>query len=136
MFFPKIFGQFGEVKEKKMKSFAKYAMATFENMQCEMMNLYSDEMAGDFATKKKLTSAFRRFAPMGLATGIVATFNFRTLRHLIEIRTSIHAEEEIRLVIDQMVDFLKKDYPMLFDDYVGEDTGDNLIEYTSEYHKI
>jgi thymidylate synthase (FAD) len=33
---------------------------------------------GDFETKKKLTSAFRRIAPIGLATGIGISFNLRS----------------------------------------------------------
>jgi thymidylate synthase (FAD) len=136
MFFPSIFNEFGDEKGAEAKRLMQEAMESAESYQRKLMDLYKDEMEADFNTKKRLTSAFRRLAPIGLATGIVATFNFRALRHIVEMRTSRHAEEEIRLVIDQMAAFLVRDYPMLFGDYVAEDTGDGLLEYTTEYTKV
>jgi hypothetical protein len=53
-----------------------------------------------------------------------------------EMRTSIHAEEEIRLVIDQMAEYLIKDYPLIFGDYAAIDTGDGLTEYVTDYGKV
>ena len=52
--------------------------------------------------KKAKTSFMRRFAPEGLATGLVWTANIRTLRHTIEARTDQGAEEEIRLVFGKI----------------------------------
>jgi thymidylate synthase (FAD) len=128
MYFPKVFSEFGPEKELKTRKLAEVFMKNAEATQREFMEIFAEEMKSDFVLKKKLTSSFRRFAPIGLATGIVCTFNFRALRHIIEMRTSEHAEEEIRLVIDQMADFCIKDYPMIFGDYKGRDTGDGLIE--------
>lgn len=136
MYFPKVFSAFGPEKEAKARRLARAAMEDAEETQKAFMNIFHDEMESNFALKKKLTSSFRRFAPIGLATGIVATYNLRALRHVIEMRTSEHAEEEIRLVIGQMAEFLVKDYPMIFGDYSTIDTGDGLTEYVTDYKKV
>jgi len=85
-----------------------------------------------FATKKFITSAMRRFANMGVATSIMWTANFRTLRHVLEIRTSKHAEEEIRMVFDEVGSIVKKRFPNLFQDFERNDDG----EWQPKYSKI
>lgn len=96
--------------------------AMFEKMELAVMELSHhfkiDQMktAAEFTLKKILTSAFRRIIGNGQANHIIATFNHRTLRHLIELRTSVHAEEEIRLVFNQVFDIVKDRYPALYAD--------------------
>lgn len=68
-------------------------------------------------TKKRLTSALRRILFDGIATNVVWTANFRTLRWVIEMRTDPSAEIEIRLVFDQVGQICKNDYPLLFQDF-------------------
>lgn len=75
-----------------------------------------DEDTG-FGEKKARTSFMRRFAPEGVATGLVWSANIRTLRHVIESRTAPGAEEEIRLVFSQVGELAKKEAPALFGDY-------------------
>lgn len=70
----------------------------------------------DFSTKKKLTSAMRRLLPNGQANEIGVTLNLRALRHTIEMRTSEHAEWEIRYVFNQIYDIMCDKYPMMFVD--------------------
>ena len=70
-----------------------------------------------FDQKKRLTSAFRRMLPDGMATNIVFTANHRTLRWLIEMRTDPAAEVEIRLVFDQIAMILKTDFPLIYMDF-------------------
>jgi anthranilate synthase len=67
--------------------------------------------------KKHKTSFMRRFAPEGLATGLVWTANIRTLRHTIEARTDQGAEEEIRLVFGKIGEIMRAEAPALFGDY-------------------
>ena len=67
--------------------------------------------------KKAKTSFMRRFAPEGLATGLVWTANVRTLRHTIEARTDQGAEEEIRLVFGKIGELMRAEAPALFGDY-------------------
>ena len=90
----------------------------------------------DFGRKKLLTSAFRRAAPIGLATGIGMTFQMRSLRWVIEQRTSRHAEEEIRMVFGQVADDAMQRWPYMFQDFQKVDSGDGLFEYVPQYHKI
>jgi hypothetical protein len=67
--------------------------------------------------KKHKTSFMRRFAPDGVATGIVWSANIRTLRHTVEARTDPGAEEEIRLVFGRIGELMRAEAPALFGDY-------------------
>lgn len=82
-----------------------------------------DDEGVPFATKKEVTSALRRLAPLGLSTDIVWTANVRTLRHVIEMRTSPGAEEELRLVFDQVARKMCEEAPSLFQDFSQADDG-------------
>ncbi len=88
-----------------------------------------------FDAKKKITSAMRRLAPIGLGTGIVATFNHRAERFIISQRTSRHAEEEIRLVYGEVARKLRDKFPNLYQD-MHEEMVDGFMEYTFENEKI
>lgn len=79
-----------------------------------------DDEGVDFAKKKKLTSAFRRIAPIGLATNIGWSCNFRALRFVLEQRTDPSAEEEIRLVFDKVWRIVSERYPSLMQGYETE----------------
>lgn len=109
---------------------------TCEWAQKALAEYYDIENIKDFATKKILTSAFRRVAPCGLATGIVMTFNIRSLRWIIEQRTSRAAEEEIRIVFGMVAEDAIKRWPMVFQDFEKVDSGDGLYEYVPKYSKI
>jgi thymidylate synthase (FAD) len=70
-----------------------------------------------FSEKKAKTSFMRRFAPDGVGTGVLCTMNIRTLRHVIYMRTALGAEEEIRLVFDEVADLCAEKFPDLMSDY-------------------
>ncbi|KKN74272.1 hypothetical protein LCGC14_0392110 [marine sediment metagenome] len=81
----------------------------------------------DFDKKKKLTSALRRMLPNGQANEIGWSVNIRALRHLVMMRTSRHAEWEIRLVFNQVYDLIKAKFPLMF--YGAQETSvDGLLE--------
>lgn len=69
-----------------------------------------------FPIKKKLTSAFRRLAGNGQANHIVVTANHRAWRHMIEMRTDPHAEEEIRVVFADISTQLRNMFPTIYAD--------------------
>lgn len=75
-----------------------------------------------FAVKKMLTSAIRRIAPSGHTTNIIVTANHRAWRHMIEQRTDVHAEEEIRKVFNDVAQQLADDSPAIYRDMLI-DTG-------------
>lgn len=80
------------------------------------LHLWPRNPNADFTTKKKLTSALRRFAPNGQANEIGFTANVRTLRHLLQVRTSRHAEWEIRYVFAKVWEIVSAMMPELFAD--------------------
>jgi thymidylate synthase (FAD) len=82
-----------------------------------------------FHVKKEVTSALRRLAPIGLSTDILWTANARTLRHVIEMRTSDGAEEELRLVFDTIARIMLAEAPGLFQDFTRQDDGSWVPEH-------
>lgn len=119
------------------------AMAVFEEViakcewgQKELARIFGIEEMTDFHQKKQLTSAFRRVAPIGIATGIVTTFNVRSLRWIIQMRTAESAEVEIRKVFCEVYKIVKDKYPFLFQDFETVDTGDGLFEARPTCNKV
>jgi thymidylate synthase (FAD) len=94
-------------------------MEDFQLWMAEHFGL--DHEGVPFHEKKEKTSFMRRFAPDGVATGIVWTANIRTLRHTIEARTDPGAEEEIRLVFGKIAEIMRAEAPALFADYEVQD---------------
>jgi len=70
-----------------------------------------------FHQKKVITSMLRRILPMGICTGAVYTFNIRALRHIIALRTSDAAEEEIAWVFTRVGKMMVERLPMLMSDF-------------------
>ena len=91
---------------------------TLEEFQRDMSKEFGlDDEGVPFHHKKEVTSALRRLAPIGLATDMVWSANVRTLRHVIEQRTALGAEEEIRSVFSTVADLMIEHSPLLFGDY-------------------
>jgi thymidylate synthase (FAD) len=82
-----------------------------------------------FHVKKEVTSALRRLAPIGLSTDIIWTANVRTLRHVIEMRTDPGAEEELRLIFDEVAKTMQREAPGLFQDFTRTEDGSWVPEY-------
>lgn len=89
----------------------------------------------DFTKKKQLTSAFRRIVGNGVANNILATYNHRALRHLITMRTSRHAEEEIRLGFNELFNTVADRYPAIYAD-AQRDMVDGYFEITFLHEKV
>lgn len=89
----------------------------------------------DFDQKKKITSAMRRILPNGQANEMGFGLNLRSLRHLIELRTSRHAEKEIRIVFNQVYELVRVKYSgILFD--ANLELVDGIFEITFKNKKI
>jgi thymidylate synthase (FAD) len=99
----------------------------FQVSAAEALGLDDDGVP--FAVKKEITSALRRLAPIGLSTDILWTANVRTLRHVIEMRTATGAEEELRLVFDQVARLMVAEAPNLFQDFTRQDDGSWVPEW-------
>ena len=94
-----------------------------------------DDSSTSFDIKKRLTTIVRRILPNGGLTNIGWSCNIRTLRHVLEARTSRHAEEEIRRVFGIIGSIVIERYPNLFADYKIEIIN-GLPEFTTEFPKI
>jgi thymidylate synthase (FAD) len=99
-------------------------MEGFQSLLSEWHGL-DDE--SNFSRKKEVTSAMRRFAPMGLSTTIGWSANVRTLHALVGkpneefgLRTSPHAEEEIRSVFGRVREIMQREAPLLFGTEEGQ----------------
>jgi thymidylate synthase (FAD) len=88
-----------------------------------------DEEGVNFSEKKHKTSFMRRFAPDGVATGMLCTINVRALRHIVYMRTAIHAEEEIRIVMDQVAKLALQATPNLMQDYNPNENQEWIPEF-------
>lgn len=96
-------------------------MESFQSLLSEWHGL-DDET--NFGRKKEVTSAMRRFAPLGLSTTIGWSANVRTLHALVGkpgeafgLRTSPHAEEEIRSVFGTVRTLMQREAPLLFGEW-------------------
>jgi thymidylate synthase (FAD) len=107
------------------------ACGYLENMIVELERHYDIDNQKTFNIKKKITSLLRRIAPDGMLTTIGWTANFRTLRHIIPLRTSVHAETEIREVFDTVAKICANKYPNAFGDLVRNVDGSWAVEVSA-----
>jgi thymidylate synthase (FAD) len=119
-------------QDKELHDKAVEMVESMEQFQIWMADHFDLNSSLDFTFKKHMTSFMRRFAPEGLATTLVWGANIRTLRHVIELRTSLGAEEELRLVFDKIATMMKAQAPIVFDDFEKNDDG----EWKPQYRKI
>lgn len=117
------------IKENtQANSMFRYIANLLEDAQTALAKeIYKLDEVKDFHFKKTVTSALRRIAPIGLCTNILVTGNIRAWRHIIQLRSGEGAEEEVRDVMNQVVDVLTAYYPTLFQDL-------NYNEETGEYY--
>lgn len=92
-----------------MEAWAKEIEDQYNQIEADM-----DWDSMDMNMRKKVTSYLRRMLPGGQANEIGFTCNLRTLRHLVQMRTSRYAEWEIRYVFEQIFNLVRADYPMVF----------------------
>jgi thymidylate synthase (FAD) len=74
-----------------------------------------DEMK-NFKEKKEITSSLRRFTPNGMSNNILFSFNGRSLKHVLNLRTSEGAELEMRTIFRKLQERMKKEFPNLMQD--------------------
>lgn len=111
------------------------AYAYMESWMKEMAALFKIDEMKDFTLKKTLTSAFRRLIGNGQANHIIFTANHRALRHVIEMRTSRAAEEEIRHVFAEVFHLVSTRYPAFYADAKVE-TYEGIQEVSFQAGKI
>ena len=108
------------------------AVREMEENIAELVEITGIEDMTDFGLKKRLTSAFRRLIGNGQANHLVMTANHRAWRHIIEMRTSAHAEEEIRVIMSDVAQQLKDKFPTLY----GDMSLNNVGEWVFTHSKV
>ncbi len=86
--------------------------------------------------RKLARQAARSVLPNATETKIFVTANARALRHFIEMRTSEHAEVEIRKVAAKILRLLQADAPNLFGDYEITNLPDGSETARTTYPKV
>jgi thymidylate synthase (FAD) len=118
-------------ENSKLLSLFKKAFKQQEDILAEMVEVSGiNEMTKpeEFSIKKQLTSAFRRIIGNGQVNNIIVSFNHRALRHVIQTRTSRHAEEEIRLAFNLLFNKVLDRYPAVY--------SDAKIQFVEGYNEI
>lgn len=119
----------------RRKAFEKDIEDTFTKIEetlAKWRAIVIEDLHDSMTYKKQVTSLLRRIAPIGLATSIMWTANFRALRHVLELRTMPGAEAEIRHVFDRVGLILTTRYPAVFSDFTRKDNG----LWTPKYSKV
>jgi thymidylate synthase (FAD) len=119
-----------EINDPEVVKLFETTFKDLEALQLKLAQVYDLDNTKNFHFKKVITSAMRRVAPIGLATSIGASFNFRSLRHIIEMRTAEGAEAEIRLVFDEVARIAKIHWPNIFADFTKDDKGAWVPKYS------
>lgn len=108
----------------------KRAVREMEENVAELVEITGIEDMTDFGMKKRLTSAFRRLIGNGQANHLVMTANHRAWRHVIEMRTSVHAEEEIRYIMADVAEQLKERFPTIYGDMIENADGEWVFAHS------
>lgn len=108
----------------------KRAVREMEENVAELVEITGIENMADFGLKKRLTSAFRRLIGNGQANHLVMTANHRAWRHIIEMRTSVHAEEEIRYIMADVAEQLKERFPTIYADMTENADGEWVFAHS------
>ena len=129
-------GDSHEVANKKQQTqnvFRRHYEQTEANYAA-LQDIWKDELAPEskFHGKKQITSMLRRIIPMGVATGGVWTMNLRAVRHIIALRASEAAEEEIAYVFGKIAKYICEQEPMLMGDFTQDSSG----FWTPKYKKV
>lgn len=86
--------------------------------------------------RKMARQAARSVLPNATETKIFVTANARALRHFIELRSSRHAETEIRKLAVAVLKVLQAEAPHLFGDYTLVPLPDGTFEATTPHRKV
>lgn len=95
-----------------------------ESIYAKLLNVWDmDSSSHNFSYKKKVTSCLRRIVGMGVSTGGVWSGNVRALRHVLTMRCSPVAEEEILHVFSRVAQMLSVEQPLMFNDFTQDSDG-------------
>jgi thymidylate synthase (FAD) len=104
--------------------------------QVELLEKLNPNELSGFDLRKWARGKARNVLPHALETKGTWTNNLRGWRWFIESRSSRHAEPEIRVLANGVLDALRVVSPVHFEDFKANGTHDNIIEWVPEHSKV
>jgi len=71
----------------------------------------------------------RQLLPIGIKSQIIVSANFREWRHIFKMRTNKAAHWEIRRLMCDLLKYIQKIVPVVFDDFVHEGVDQNGVDF-------
>ena len=96
----------------------------------------SDQLETPARTRKQVREASRSVLPNATETKIVMTANARAWRHMLEMRTSPHADREIRELAIAILRLFQQEAPEFFQDFTITDDGLGAYQATPGFSKV
>lgn len=119
--------------QKKMASQQVFqdAFGDAERHYGKLQGIWGEELAPEakFAGKKHVTSMMRRVIPMGVASGGIWTGNMRAFRHVMAMRASAAAEEEMVHAFSRIGKVMVEAEPAIFGDFAQTPEGFWIPKY-------
>jgi thymidylate synthase (FAD) len=103
-------------------------------LQAEGDQLLSAEAKRD--KRKRVQQTARSVLPNESETILVLSANLRAWRHMIEMRTDLHAESEIRDLFFRIFLCMRMSEPLLFEDYSIESLPDGTYGARTDWRKV
>jgi thymidylate synthase (FAD) len=119
-----------ETIEHIRKAYLELAEASAQYVQQKYPSL------GPHEQRKWARQAARSILPNACETKIFVTGNARAWRHFLELRGSVHADTEIRLLAVEVCRVLKKESPNIFQDVELADEPDGMSSVRVRHSKV
>jgi thymidylate synthase ThyX len=104
-------------------------------MACNPNNMQPDQETKT-QIRKEARQAARSVLPNATETKIFVTANARSLRHMIEMRASRHADTEIRKLFCKVWEIMVQEAPSIFGDYEKVPLKDGTYELVTKNRKV
>jgi thymidylate synthase (FAD) len=104
--------------------------------QIELLEALNPLQLKGFDLRKWARGKARSLLPHALETRGTYSNNIRGWRWFVEARSSRHAEPEIRVLADKVVELLAKEAPIYFADFKRISMYDGIPEWKPEYSKV
>jgi thymidylate synthase (FAD) len=127
---PELLAKWRETIETLRKAYADLAEATVQYVQQKHPEMTPRDR------RKWARQAARSILPNATETKIFVTGNSRAWRHFLELRGSIHADTEIRLLAVEVFQLFKKESPNIFQDIELVDEPDGMPSVRVTHSKV
>ena len=111
-------------------------LSNYREMITQLETLYTPLISNKHERRKKIREAARSLLPNSIETKIVATGNIRAWRHILELRSSEGADQEIRRLAIATITMFKNICPIFFQDFEINPVETGIPTCTIGYSKV